>query len=179
MENKKVWRMRNKVLLIATLLLSGVVSGSVFLYVVNANGTKDMLVLDWVNGKIILDAEDREELTQEIISITLEDDQVKALTAGKEFTTHVTLVKSIQETEETFNESGRRIYIKFDYVAIVTLAFDDGSGYNIPVNWEEWTVGEPEYFDQVAPPPSTRIAPKTGERTVPTERHDRADTGTW
>jgi hypothetical protein len=55
-------------------------------------------------------------------------------------------------------------------VAIVTLAFDDGSGYNIPVNWEEWTVGEPEYFDQVAPPPSTRIAPNTGERTVPTER---------
>jgi hypothetical protein len=80
MENKKVWRMRNKVLLIATLLLSGVVAGSVFLYVVNANGTKDMLVLDWVNGKIILDAEDREELTQEIISITLEDDEVKALT---------------------------------------------------------------------------------------------------
>jgi hypothetical protein len=143
MENKKVWRMRNKVLLIATLVLSGVVSGSVFLYVVNANGTKDMLVLDWVNGKIILDTEDREKLTQEIISITLEDDQVKALIAGKEFTTHVTLVKSIQETEETFNESGRRIYIEFDYVAIVTLAFDDGSGYNIPVNWEEWTVGEP------------------------------------
>jgi hypothetical protein len=88
MENKKVWRMRNKVLLIATLVLSGVVSGSVFLYIVNANGTKDMLVLDWVNGKIILDTEDREKLTQEIISITLEDDQVKALIAGKEFTTH-------------------------------------------------------------------------------------------
>jgi len=144
MENKKVWRMRNKVLLIATLLLSGVVAGSVFLYVVNANGTKDMLVLDWVNGKIILDAEDREELTQEIISITLEDDEVKALTAGKEFTTHVTLVKSIQETEETFNGSGRRIYIEFDYVAIVTLAFDDGSGYNIPVNWEEWKYQQKE-----------------------------------
>jgi hypothetical protein len=166
MEDKKGWRMRNKVLLIATLLLSGVVSGSVFLYVVNANGTKDILVLNWVNGKIILDAEDREELTQEIISITLEDDQVKALIAGKEFMTHVTIVKSVQEMEETFNESGRRIHIEFDYVAIVTLAFDDGSGYNIPVNWEEWTIGEPEYFDQVAPPPSTRIAP-TGERTVP------------
>ena len=46
--------------------------------------------------------------------------------------------------EETIANGSRWIKIEFDYIAIVTLTFEDGSGYNIPVNWEEWTVGEPE-----------------------------------
>jgi hypothetical protein len=158
--------MRNRTLLIVTLVAVAIASGSVFLYVESLNGTKDILILDFINGKIILDAEDRELLKQRVINITLENEQVKALTAGKNFTTYVTLTKSIQEIEETNNDSGRRIYIEFDYVAVVTLAFEDGSGYKIPVNWEEWTVGEPEYSEQVSPPDSIiRIGPsETRER---------------
>ncbi len=169
MENIKVQRMRNRTLVIITLVAVGIASGSVFLYVTNLNGTKDLLVLDYVNGRIILDAEDRELLKQQVINITLEDDQVKALTAGKNFTTQVTLTKYVQEMEETIANGSRWIKIEFDYVAIVTLTFEDGSGYNIPVNWEEWTVGEPQYSEQVSPPSTIRKGP-------PETREQR---GTW
>ena len=165
MENTEGSRMRNRMLLIVTLVAVGIAVGSVFLYVMNLNGTKDLLILDYVNGKVILDAEDRERLKQEIINITLEDDRVKALTAGKPFTTQVTLIKAIQEIEEMSANGSRWIKIEFDYVAIVTLTFEDGSGYNIPVNWEEWTVGEPEYSEHVSPPSSIRKGPpETRER---------------
>jgi hypothetical protein len=70
---------------------------------------------------------------------------------------------SIQEIDELIaNDSSRRIYIEFDYIAVVTLTFEDGSGYYIPVNWEHWTVGEPEYSETVSPPdPTIRIGPPT------------------
>ena len=165
MVSKKGQRMRYRTLLIVTLVAIGIALGTVFLYVETLNSTKDVLkdilILDFINGKIVLDAEDRELLKQRVINITLQDDQVKALTAGKTFTTHVTLIKSPQKIEEPIaNDSCRRIYIKFDSVAVVTLAFEDGSGYKIPVNWEEWIVGEPEYSEQVLPPDSIiRIGP--------------------
>lgn len=162
MKNNKIPGMRSKALLIITLVVIGIVSGAIYLTI--ANEPEDILVLDFVNGKVILDAEDRELLRREIINITLENDKVKELTNGKNFTTHVTLVKSIQEIEEiTDVDAGRRIFIEFDYVAVVTLMFEDGSGYTIPVNWEEWTVGEPEYSQQVTPPESI-------VRTAPSER---------
>ena len=161
MENNKIQGMRSKALLIIAVVALGIGSGSVFLYLTDANETKDILVLDFVNGKIILDAEDRALLRQKVINITLENDQINELIAGKNFTTHVTLVKSLQQIEEpTADDSPRRIFIEFDYVAVVTLMFEDGSGYTIPVNWEEWTVGEPEYSQQISPPESiVRIGP--------------------
>lgn len=165
MENITGLRMRSRVLLIVTLVAVGIAVGSVFLYVMNLNGATDVLILDYVNGKVVLDAEDRERLKQEIVNITLADSRVKALTVGKTFTTQVTLIKAIQEMGETSVNGSRWIKIEFDYVAIVTLTFDDGSGYSIPVNWEEWTVGDPEYSEHVSPPSSTRKGPpETRER---------------
>ena len=167
MKTNKIPGLRSKAFLIITLVLIGVASGAV--YLTTANESEDILVLDFVNGKVILDAEDRELLRQEVISFTLEDDKVKELIDGKNFTTHVTLVKSIQEIEEiTDVDAGRRIFIEFDYVAVVTLMFEDGSGYTIPVNWKEWTVGEPEYSQQVTPPESiVRTAPSERRSTEP------------
>lgn len=168
MEYAKVQSMRNRILLMVTLVAVGIALGSVFLYVMNLNGTEDILILDFINGKVILDAEDRELLREKVINITLENDRVKALIADKNFTTYVTLAKSIGEIEETSVNGSRRIFIEFDYVAVVTLIFEDGSGYKIPVNWEEWTVGEPEYSEQVSPPfPESIISigpPETRER---------------
>lgn len=163
MEHKKWQRM--KPLMIVTFVAVGIALGTFFLYT-NLNGTKDLLILDFINGKIILDAEDRALLTQEILNKTLEDDQVKAVTAGQNFTTHVTIAKSIQEIETPTNGSLTRIYIEFDYVAEVTLMFEDGSGYTIQVNWEEWTIGDPEYSEHLSPPESIiRIGPSgTRER---------------
>ena len=167
MKENKTEGMKVKALLIITLVAVGIVSGSTLLYVTNANEAKEVLVLDFVNGKVILDAEDRELLKQEVINMTLEDDQVKELTAGKTFTTYVTLVKSLQEIEDlTLSTSTRIVSIEFDYVAVVTLVFEDGSGYTIPVNWDDWTVGDPEYNQQVSPPePLIRIEPD-GRRSI-------------
>jgi hypothetical protein len=156
MENKKILGMRRRALLIMVLVAIGIAVGSGYLYTTNMNETKDILVLEFVNGRIILNAEDRELLKQQVINVTLEDNRIKELIAGKNFTTYVTLAKSIRAIEEiTVDDSSRRIFVEFDYVALVTLIFEDGSGYKIPVNWEEWTVGEPEYSEQIAPPDST------------------------
>ena len=161
MKKNKIQGKRIKALLVIALVTIGITSGSIVAYVLNTNETKDILVLDFVNGKVILDAEDRELLKQEVINITLEDDQVKELTAGKNFTTYVMLAKSLLDIEDiTVNDSSRRIHIEFDYVAVVTLMFEDGSGYTIQVNWEEWTVSEPEYSQKISPPESiVRINP--------------------
>ena len=161
MKKNKIQRMRIKALLIIALITIGTALGSIVAYITNAGEKKGILVLDFVNGKVILDAEDRELLKQKVINITLEDDGVKELTAGKNFTTYVTLAKSLQHIEDvTVDDSSRRIHIEFDYVAVVTLMFEDGSGYTIPVNWEEWVIGEPEYSQQISPPESiVRIGP--------------------
>jgi len=60
-----------------------------------------------------------------------------------------------------------RIFVEFDYVAVVMLIFEDGSGYKIAVNYEEWTVGEPEYSEQISLPDSTiRIGSDENKRTT-------------
>ncbi len=161
MKKNRSQGIRVKALLIIALVTIGIASGSIVAYILNTNDAKDVLVLDFVNGKVILDAEDRELLRQKVINIILDDDRVKELTAGKNFTTYVTLAKSLQQIEDiTADDSSRRIYIEFDYVAVVVLMFEDGSGYTIQVNWEEWTVGEPEYSQQISPPESiVRIGP--------------------
>ena len=165
MKNNKLPRMGRKACLIILIVVTSIAAGSIYLTL--ANESDDILVLDFINGKIILDAEDRELLRQEIIDVTLKNDEVKELTAGKDFTTHVTLVKSLQEIEDIVNETGRRVSIEFDYVAVVTLIFKDGSGYTIPVNWEDWTVGEPEYSQQVTIPESlVRIGPSEDRKSI-------------
>ena len=37
-------------------------------------------------------------------------------------------------------------------IVVVTVTFEDGSGYNIPVDWQNWTIGEPEFAQQISPP---------------------------
>jgi hypothetical protein len=116
MENKKILGIGNKALLIMVLVAVGIALGSVFLYTTNMNETKDILVLEFVNGKIILNAEDRELLKQQVIKVTLENNQIKELIAGKNFSTHVILAKSIHMIEEPItDDSPRRIVVEFDY----------------------------------------------------------------
>lgn len=67
---------RTRTLLITALIIVGITFGSVFAYLEHANGTKDILILDFINGKIILDPEDRELLKQQIIDTTLANDAV-------------------------------------------------------------------------------------------------------
>jgi len=69
MDPLEVQSMRKRTLMVVTLVAVGIALGSVFLYVTSLNETlpwlrltKDILILDFVNGKVILDAEERELL---------------------------------------------------------------------------------------------------------------------
>jgi hypothetical protein len=54
-----------------------------------------------------------------------------------------------------------------DIVVVVTITFEDGSGYNVQIDGRDWTVGEPEFSGEVYPPdPTTRIGPPDSTRHV-------------
>ena len=105
--------------------------------------------------------------------VTLEDKEINELLAGKDYTTQVTLFGNIKIEDiledQTILSSTRRFTINEEDVdelnVVVTITFEDGSGYNIPVDWKNWTVGEPEFAEQVSPPEDLiRIGPKFTSR---------------
>ena len=174
---KNVQGTRRKVLFLAGLIAIGVILGSVVLYVMNSDRTGSW-ELELENGKIVLDAQDRAELKEKALTVTLEDEEIKELIAGKDYTTQVTLtgnvtVKDIIE-DINVNQGRSGVVAEGDVnlIVVVTVTFTDGSGYNIPVDWQNWTVGEPEFAQQVAPPADKfRITGLDAtRRTVPTER---------
>ena len=174
---KNVQGTRRKVLFLAGLIAIGVILGSVVLYVMNSDRTGSW-ELELENGKIVLDAQDRAELKEKALTVALEDEEIKKLIAGKDYTTQVTLtgnvtVKDIIE-DINVNQGRSGVVAEGDVnlIVVVTVTFTDGSGYNIPVDWQNWTVGEPEFAQQVAPPADKfRITGLDAtRRTVPTER---------
>ncbi len=168
-EMKNVQGTRRKVLFLAGLIGIGIILGSIVLYVVNSSGVTDSWEFEFEDGRIILDAEDREHLKEQALEVTLEDEEIKELLAGKDYTTQVTLFGNV-EFEDIFEDSTtERFAIKEEDVdelnLVVTITFEDGSGYNIPVDWKNWTVGEPEFAEQVSPPEELiRIGPKFTSR---------------
>jgi hypothetical protein len=149
---------RKKVLFLAGLISIGIILGSVVLYVINSKEETGSWELELENGKIVLDAQDRIELKEKALTVALEDEEIKELIAGKDYTTQVTLtgnvtVKDIIE-DILVNQTKRGIVAEGDVnlIVVVTVTFADGSGYNIPVDWQNWTIGEPEFAQQVTPP---------------------------
>ena len=166
-----------KVLLLAGLISIGINMGSVVLYVMNSWEETGSLELELEDGKIVLDAQDRAELKEQALDVALEDEEVKELIAGKDYTTEVTLTGNVtveEIIEDIRNQTKRGIVAEGDVnlKVVVTVTFVDGSGYNIPVDWQNWTVGEPEFAQQIAPPVDEfRVTrPDSTRRTVPTER---------
>ncbi|MBC8225320.1 hypothetical protein H8E65_12080, partial [Candidatus Bathyarchaeota archaeon] len=51
-----------------------------------------------------------------------------------------------------------RIVLETRLVVTVTITFPDGSGYNVLVEISDWSVGEPVYSEEVAPPALFRVA---------------------
>jgi hypothetical protein len=187
LRNGSVWRnkvkmtnvqgTKRKVLFLAALIGIGIILGSVVLYLINVNNVAAAWEFEFEDGRIILDAEDREHLKEQALEVTLENEEIKELIAGKDYTTQVTLTGNVtveEIIEEIRNQTKRRIIAEGDVnlIVVVTVTFEDGSGYNIPVDWQNWTVGEPEFAQQVAPPGDKfRItAFDTTRRTAPTER---------
>jgi hypothetical protein len=174
---KNVQGTRRKVLFLTTLIGIGIVLGSVVLYAINSKDETGSWELELENGKIVLDAQDRAELKEKASNLALEDEEIKELIAEKDYTTQVTLTGNVtveEIIEEIRNQTTRGIIAEGDVnlIVVVTVTFEDGSGYNIPVDWQNWTVGEPEFAQQVAPPGDEfRITGfGTTRRTAPTER---------
>jgi len=170
---KNVQGTKRKVLFLAGLIGIGVILGSIVVYAINLNGVADSWEFEFEDGRIILDAEDREQLKEQALEVTLEDEEIKELIAGKDYTTQVTLFGNVEFEnmleDQNILPSTKRFAINEEDVGelnvVVTIIFEDGSGYNIPVDWENWTVGEPEFAEQVSPPEDLiRIAPKFASR---------------
>jgi hypothetical protein len=174
---KNVQGTRRKVLFLAALIGVGIILGSVVLYAINSKEETGSWELELENGKIVLDAQDRTELKEKALDLALKDEKIKELIAGKDYTTQVTLTGNVTVKdiiEDIRNQTKRGIIAEGDVnlIVVVTVTFADGSGYNIPVDWQNWTVGEPEFAQQVSPPVDEfRITGfDTTRRTAQTER---------
>jgi len=166
---KNVQGTRRKVLFLAGLIGIGIILGSIVLYVINVNGVAGTWEFEFEDGRIILDAKDREHLKEQALDVTLEDEEIKELLAGKDYTTQVTLFGNVEFEGILEDSTTERFAIKEEDLnelnVVVTITFEDGSGYNIPVDWKNWTVGEPEFAEQVSPPENLiRIGPKFASR---------------
>lgn len=177
MKMKNIQGMKGKVVFLAALIGIGIILGSIVVYSLNPEGGSGSWELELENGKIVLDAQDRTELKEKALTVTLEDEEIKELLDGKDYTTQVTLTGNVTVEdiiEDIRNQTKRGIIAEGDVnlLVVVTVTFEDGSGYNIPVDWQNWTVGEPEFAQQVAPPVDEfRITGfNTTRRTIPTER---------
>ena len=153
---KNVHGTRRRVLFLAGLIGIGIILGSVALYAIDVNGVVSAWEFEFVDGRIILDAEDREHLKEQALEVTLEDEEIKELIAGKDYTTEVAMFGDFEFENIHECSTTERFAIKDDPLntlnVVVTITFDDGSGYNIPVDWQNWTVVEPEFAQQVTPP---------------------------
>lgn len=177
MKMKNVQGTKGKVLFLAALIGIGIILGSIVVYMLNPEGGTGSWELELENGKIVLDAQDRAELKEKALDVALEDEEIKELIAGKDYTTQVTLTGNVTVEdiiEDIRNQTKRGIIAEGDVnlIVVVTVTFADGSGYNIPVDWQNWTVGEPEFARQVTPPVDEFriIGFDTTRRTAPPER---------
>jgi hypothetical protein len=171
---EKSSRKRTKVLFLAGLVISGIILGTIALQIINVTNTTDKWEFELEDGRLVLDAKDREHIKEVAIDATLKDESIKQLIGGKDYTTQVTLFGSIEFgrlwENLTVIPSATRVTIvsdeKLDTInVVVTITFNDGSGYNIPIDFKEWTVGEPEYSEKVKPPEENiRIEPPVTSR---------------
>lgn len=164
--------MRGRTLWILTLISIGIILGSIYVYEMNSQGATNILELEFNNGVFTLVPEDRAKIKEQAINVTLEDDKVKALLVGKVFTIQATITSNytIQEIlqNNTLIHSSTRIIINgVDIVVVVTITFEDGSGYNVQIDLRDWTISEPEFSEEVYPPdPISRIGPYDPTRRV-------------
>ena len=159
--------MRSRTIKIAALIVAGVFLGYVY---VNASGkgTSTFVVhYDMEEGVVFdpgdsLGPEEREEIKAFAIEKVVEDEEIDVLLAGREYSVEATIhgVHTIQDIlqNNTLIRSETRIILEGRLVVTVTLTFPDGSGYNVQVDISDWSLGEPVYSEEVAPPTLLREA---------------------
>ncbi len=159
--------LRAKTAVIAVLVVVGVFLGYVY---VNASGKGTSTIVvryDMEEGVVIgvgdsLGPEEREEIMAFAIEKVVEDEEMVTLLAGWEYSVEATIhgTHTIQDIlqNNTLTRSEMRIILEGKPVVTVTLTFTDGSGYNVQVDIGDWSLGEPVYSDEVAPPTLLREA---------------------
>ena len=153
--------------MIAALVVAGVLLGYVYVSA-SGKGTSTLVVrYDLDEGVVIgvgdsLGPEEREEIMAFAIEKVVEDEGVVALLAGREYSVEATIhgTQTIQEIlqNNSLIRSETRIILEGKPVVTVTLTFTDGSGYNVQVDIGDWSLGEPVYSEEVAPPTLLREA---------------------
>ncbi len=159
--------MRRRTVIIAALIVAGAFLGYVYVNTSSKSTSNTVLRMDWENGVVFdpgdsLRPEDREELKAHAIERVIEDEEIGALLADKEYSVEATIhgahtVESILQNS-TLIRSNTRIVLEARPVVTVTITFPDGSGYNVRVEISDWSVGEAVYSDEVAPPTLFREA---------------------
>jgi hypothetical protein len=153
--------LRSRTVIIAALIVAGAFLGYVY---VNASGksTSTIVVRMDLEEGIVFDPgdsigpEEREEIKAYAIEKVIEDEEIGTLLAGKEYSVEATIhgahkIEDILQNS-TLMRSDTRIVLEARPVVTVTITFPDGSGYNVRVEISDWSVGDPVYSDEVAPP---------------------------
>jgi hypothetical protein len=153
--------LRSRTVIIAALIVAGAFLGYVY---VNTSGksTSTIVVRMDLEEGIVFDPgdslipEEREEIKAFAIEKVIEDEKIGILLAGKEYSMEATIhgAHTIGEIlqNSTLMRSDTRIVLEARPVVTVTITFPDGSGYNVRVEISDWSVGDPVYSDEVAPP---------------------------
>jgi hypothetical protein len=153
--------LRTRTILISTLIIVGGLLGYIYL---NASGksTSTIVVKMELDQGVVFDPgdslgpEEREEIKVFAIEKVNEDEEIGALLAGREYSVEATIhgAHSIEDIlqNSTLMRSDTRIVLDTRLLVTVTITFPDGSGYNVKVEISDWSVGEPVYSEEVAPP---------------------------
>jgi hypothetical protein len=155
--------MRSRTMMIAVLVVAGVFLGYIY---VSASGrsTSTFVVRMELEEGIVFDPgdslgpEEREEIKEFAIEKVLEDKEIETLLADQEYSVEATIHSShtienvLQNSTVIWSDKRIRIVLEASPVVTVTITFPDGSGYNVRVEISDWSVGDPVYSEEVAPP---------------------------
>jgi hypothetical protein len=167
--------LRSRTIIIAALIVAGVFLGYVYVKASSKSASTLVLHMDWEQGVVFdpgdsLGPEEREEIKAYAIEKVLEDEGIGALLAGEEYSVEATIhgAHTIGDIlrNSTLTRSDTRIVLEARPVVTVTITFPDGSGYNVQVEINDWSVGEPIYSEEVSAPALFReVADRALNRT--------------
>ena len=156
--------LRSRMVIIAALIVAGVFLG--YVYVTSGKSAATIIVQMGLEDGVVLGVgdslgpEEREAIKAFAIEKVVEDEEIGVLLAGKEYSVDATMygIHMIQDVlhNSTLIRSETRIILEGKLFVTVTLTFLDGSGYNVQVDISDWSLGEPVYSEEVAPPTIVR-----------------------
>ena len=156
--------LRSRMVIIAALIVAGVFLG--YVYVTSGKSAATIIVQMGLEDGVVLGVgdslgpEEREAIKAFAIEKVVEDEEIRVLLAGKEYSVEATMygIHMIHDVlhNSTLIRSETRIILEGKLFVTVTLTFLDGSGYNVQVDISDWSLGEPVYSEEVAPPTIVR-----------------------